>query len=51
MLSLGLMGKGDFLCVNQDKHEEYKKFNTKVEMRSHWLECYKISLKEIFLTM
>ena len=24
MLSLGLMGKGDFLCINQDRHEEYR---------------------------
>ena len=22
MLSLGLMGKGDFLCINQDRHEQ-----------------------------
>ena len=51
MLSLGLMGKGDFLCVNQDRQEEYKQFDTEVEMRSHWLECHKISLEEIFLMM
>ena len=51
MLSLGVMGKGDFLCVNQDQHEEYKKFDIEVEMRSHWLECHKISLEEVFLMM
>ena len=51
MLSLGLMGKGDFLCINQDRHEEYRQFDTEVEMRSHWLECHQISLEEIFLMM
>ena len=51
MLSLGEMGKGDFLCVNQDQHEEYKKFDTEGEMRSNWLECHKISLEEVFLMM
>ena len=51
MLSLGLMGKGDFVCINQDRHEEDKQFDTEVDMRSHWLECHKISLEEIFLMM
>ena len=51
MLPLGEMGKGDFFCVNQDQHEEYKKFHTEVEMRSHWFECHKISLEEVFLMM
>ena len=51
MLSLGEMGKGDFLCVNQEQHEEFKSFDTEGEMRSHWLECHKISLEEVFLMM
>ena len=34
MLSLGDMGKGDFICVNQEQHGEYKSFDTEGEMRT-----------------
>ena len=51
MLSLGEMGKGDFLCVNQEQHGEFKSFDTEGEMRSHWAECHKISLEEVFLML
>ena len=51
MLSLGDMGKGDFLCLKQEQHGEFKSFDTEREMRTHWAECHKISLEEEFLML
>ena len=38
MLSLGVMEKGDYICLNQDLHSAYECFDTEVLMREHWLE-------------
>ena len=51
MMSLGLMEKGDYLCINQGRHDQFKQFDTEEEMRAHWLECHQIQLEEIFLMM
>ena len=36
MLSLGVMAKGDFICVNQDAHSDYQCFDSDILMRDHW---------------
>ena len=51
MMYLGVMEKGDYLCINQDRHDQFKQFDTEVLMRAHWLECHQIQLDEIFLMM
>ena len=51
MLYLGAMVKGDYLCVNQFKHDKVKVFDTEVLMRAHWLDCHQIQIEEIFLPM
>ena len=40
MLSLGVMSKGDFVCID-----------TELEMRAHWEQCHKIALSEEFLML
>ena len=40
MLSLEIMAKGDFICVNQDVHSDYQGFDTELEMRAHWEKCH-----------
>ena len=51
MLYLGAMVKGDFLCVNQLKHDKVKVFDTELLMRAHWKDCHQIQIEEIFLPM
>ena len=51
MLHLGSMVKGDFMCVNQLKHDKVKVFDTEELMRAHWKDCHKIEVEEIFLPM
>ena len=51
MMYLGVMEKGDYLCINQDRHDHVKQFDTEELMRAHWLECHQIQLDEIFLMM
>ena len=48
MLSLGVMAKGDFICVNHEVHSDYQGFDTELEMRAHWEKCHKIALTEKF---
>ena len=48
MLSLGVMAKGDYICVNQDVHSDYQSYDTELEMRAHWEKCHKIALTEEF---
>ena len=42
MLTLDVMEKGDFICVNQKQHSSYECFDTEALMRAHWLTCLKI---------
>ena len=35
MLSLGMISKVDFICVNQELHSDYKSFDTELEMRAN----------------
>ena len=51
MLYLGAVEKGDYLCVNQYRHDHVKLFDTEEQMRAHWLVCHQIQLDEIFLMM
>ena len=51
MMYLGVMEKGDYLCVNQYRHDHVKLFDTEELMRARWLECHQIQLDEIFLMM
>ena len=46
MLSLVVMEKGDYICVNQYVHSDYECFDTEVLMREHWLKCLKIPLSD-----
>ena len=46
MLSLGIMEKGEYICVNQDVQSDYEFFDTEVLMREHWLKCLKIPLSD-----
>ena len=48
MLSLGVMAKGEFICVNQEVHRDYQRFDTELEVRAHWEKCHKIALTEEF---
>ena len=51
MLTLGVMEKGDFICVNQDQHSSYECFDTEVLMRDHWLTCLKIPQSDGYATL
>ena len=51
MLYLGSLVKGDFLCVNQFKHDKVKVFDSELLMRAHWKDCHQIQIEEIFLPM
>ena len=51
MLNLGSLVKGDFLCVNQLKHDKVKVFDTEELMRNHWKDCHQIQVEEIYLPM
>ena len=51
MLSLGVMSKGDFVCVNQELHSDYLSFDTELEMRAHWEQCHEIALSEEYLML
>ena len=42
MLHLGSMVKGDFMFVNQLKHDKVKVFDTEELMRDHWKDCHEI---------
>ena len=42
------MEKGDWLCVNQDKHTKYEKFETEELKRENWQKCYDIALSDGF---
>ena len=42
------MKKGDWLCVNQDKHTKYEKFETEELKRENWQKCYDIALTDGF---
>ena len=50
-LFLGDMKKGDFLCVNLEKHDKVQQFTCEQVMREHWQTCHGISLEEIMLPM
>ena len=51
MLHLGSMVKGDFMCVNQLKHDKVKVFDMEELMRAHWKDCHEIQVEDIFLPM
>ena len=48
LLSLGPMEKGDWLCVNLNKHTKCEKFNTEELKMEHWQICHDIALTDVF---
>ena len=46
---MGPMEKGDWLCVNIDKHTKFEKFDSEVLMRAHWQKCHSKELTEVFV--
>ena len=50
-LYLGDMKAGDYLCINLEKHDKVKSFDSEPIMREHWYVCYGIKADEIMLPM
>ena len=50
-LFLGDMKAGDYLCVNLEKHDKVKSFESDQTMRAHWEVCLGIKTDEILLPM